>query len=229
MTDLWELINQKLHAIVDRALNARSLALYDGYLRDVEAYVDQVEDSAARMYAGAEANKRRLTQYEAEIVSMDARVDELILAGDDDAARMLQADLDAKRELAATTRAQIANQEADYRRLLAGREESKERLELMRGERPAVESLMAVIRAGQLVESIELTLGSLAQLGRESAIGEIAAGIQRRLYEAEARWQMAAASLEVDRASVEAEKAQVEDQLAERVKRLGLDEGDAPE
>jgi hypothetical protein len=80
--------------------------------------------------------------------------------------------------------------------------------------------------AGELVEKIELTLGSIARLGDESAAGRIAAGIQQRFDEAELRWQMAAADLAADQALAESEEAQVESQLAERMRRLGLDESD---
>lgn len=226
MTGLWEKINQRLYAIVDRALNAHSLTLYDRYVRDVEAYRLQIEDSAARMYSGIEANKRRLVRHEDEAHLLSNRVDELALAGDQEMARLLQMEMDVKRELVATTRAQIANGQADYQQLLTGRQETRERLELMRGERPAVESLLAVIRAGELIESVELTLASLAQLGKESAIGELAGGIQRRLDMAEARWQMAAVDLGIDAASAAAKEARVADQLAERMRRLGLDESE---
>ena len=224
MASLWEKINQKLHAIVDRALNAHSLALYDQYVRDVEAYGRQVEDSAAAMYAGIQANTRRLVQHQATQRNLEGQVDKLLLAGDGEAARTLQGDLGALQQLVAATQAQIVHQDADYRRLLAGRQETRERLQLMRGERPAVESLLATVRAGELIERVELTLGNLAQLGADSAAGRIASGIQRRFDEAQARWQMAAASIGVDAASVEAEKSQIEDQLAERMRRLGLDE-----
>ena len=224
MTSLWEQIRVKLHTIVDRALDAQSLSLYDQYLRDVEAYGRQVEDSAATMYAGVQANRRRLAQYEAEIVNLDRRVDELMLAGDEETTRLLQGDLAARQELVATTRAQIAHQEADYQRLLTGRVETRERLEVMHGERSAVEGLMALLRAEKLIENIQLTLGGLAQLGQESAIGRTAAGILGRFDEAEARWQLAAARAGLDSATLAAESAQIEDQLAERMRRLGLDE-----
>ena len=223
MASLWERISQKLHAIVDRALDARSLALYDQYIRDVEAYRTQIEESAARMYAGIQANKRRLVQAENTERRLDGRVDQLILAGDETAARIARSDLEIQHQLVATTRAQIANQEVDYNRLLGGRRETRERLGVIRGERPAVESLLAVVQAGELVEKIELTLGSLARLGEESAAGRIAAGIQSRFDEVEVRWQLTAADLAADRALVESEKAQVESQLAERMHRLGLD------
>ncbi len=226
MLSLWERISQKLHAIVDRALEARSLALYDQYIRDVEAYGHQVEESAARIYAGIEANKRRLVKAEETERNLAYRLERLTGVGDDSSKRIAQGDLDVQRQLLATTRAQIANQEVDYRRLLNGRQETRERLVLIRNERPAVESLLAVVRAGELVEKIELTLGSLARLGDESAAGRIAAGIQGRFDEAEIRWQMAAADLAADQALVESETAQVESQLAERMRRLGLDESD---
>ncbi len=226
MTSLWEKINQKLHEIVDRALNARSLQLYDQYVRDVEAYRQQIEDSAAAMYAGIEANKRRLEKYFAEAQTLNARVDDYVLAGKQDTARWLQGDLTAQEELITTTQNQIANQDADYQRLLTGRQETQERLQLMRGERPAVESLMAMIRAGELIESIELTLGSLAQLGPESGMGQVAAGIMQKFDKAEARWQMAAAKLDVDQVSMATEQVQIDDQLDERMRRLGIDESE---
>lgn len=226
MTSLWEKINQKLHEIVDRALNARSLQLYDQYIRDVEAYRHQIEDSAATMYAGIQANQRRLARYRKELQTLNARIDEYVLAGQQDTARLLQGDLTVKQELVETTQNQILNQEADYQRLLTGRQETKERLQLMRGERPAVESLMAMLRAGELIENIELTLGSLAQLGQESTVGQVAADILQRFDEAEARWQMAAVKLGVDQVSEETEKAQIDSQLAERMRRLGIDENE---
>lgn len=224
MLSLWEKISQRLHAIVDRALEAHSLALYDQYVRDVEAYGRQIEESAATMYAGIQANKRRLVRHEEEAERLDRRIDELILAGEQDQARLLQGDLEVQQELVATTRRQIANQEADHRRLLVGRTETGERLQLMRGERPGVESLLAMVRAGQLMEQIELTLAGLAQLGEESAAGRIAAGIQRRFDEAELRWQMATADEQADAALEAAEESQVSDQLSERMRRLGLEE-----
>jgi phage shock protein A len=226
LASLWERVNQRLHEIVDRALEAQSLALYDQYLRDVEAYGQQIEESAATMYAGIQANKRRLERHEGELARLASRVDAALAAGESDRARLLQADLAVQQELVETTRNQIANQEADRQRLLAGREETRERLRTMQAERPSVEALMAMIRAGRLAEQIEITLGSLAQLGAESAAGRVASGIQQRLDEAEARWQMVAGSLGIDPASVATEKAQLDDQLAERMRRLGLDQGE---
>jgi phage shock protein A len=226
LASLWERVNQRLHEIVDRALEAQSLALYDQYLRDVEAYGQQIEESAATMYAGIQANKRRLERHEGELARLASRVDAALAAGESDRARLLQADLAVQQELVETTRNQIANQEADRQRLLAGREETRERLRTMQAERPSVEALMAMIRAGRLAEQIEITLGSLAQLGAESAAGRVASGIQQRLDEAEARWQMIAGSLGIDPASVATEKAQLDDQLAERMRRLGLDQGE---
>lgn len=224
MSSLWEKINRKLHEIVDRALDAHSLSLYDQYLRDVEAYGRQVEKSAARIYAGVQANKRKLVQHEVELAQLDAGVDRRLSAGDAEVAHILQGDLEVKRELVATTRNQIANQESDFQRLLAGRQETQERLQVLRDERPAVESLMAVVRAGELIEQIELTLGSLAQLGESSAAGKTAAGILRRFDESEARWQLSAARLGLEQASLEVEQSRIEDQLAERMRRLGLDD-----
>jgi phage shock protein A len=226
LASLWERVNQRLHEIVDRALEAQSLALYDQYLRDVEAYGQQIEESAATMYAGIQANKRRLERHEEELARLASRVDAALAAGESERARLLQADLAVQQELVETTRNQIANQEADRQRLLAGREETRGRLQTMQAERPSVEALMAMIRAGRLAEQIEITLGSLAQLGSESAAGRVAIGIQQRLDEAEARWQMVAGSLGIDPASVATEKAQVDDQLAERMRRLGLDQGE---
>ena len=221
--DLWERISRKLHEIVDRALQAHSITLYDQYIRDVEAYREQVEDSAARMYAGFQANKRRLATYEIEQQAMEQRLDTLLTAGDEDAARIAQIDLDAKRGLVETTRAQIAHQEADYQRLLNGRQETVERLQLIRNERPSVENLLAVVRAGQLMEQIELTLNGLMNLGNESSAGQMAAGLWQRFDEAETRWQQARVSLGIDEASVAAEKAQIDAQLNERLRRLGLE------
>ena len=224
MTSLWEKINIKLHSIVDRALNARSLALYDQYIRDVEAYRNQIEKSAAIMYAGIQANKRRIIRHQEIMQQMEHRVDDLLLDGDEEHARIAQQDLVVKKDLVASTEAQIFNQEVDYQRLLSGRQETRERLEIVQGERPAVENLLAIVRAGELVEQIELTLAGLSGLDDVSPAGKIASRLLSRFSEAEVRWQLAAVSLGADQASIEAERIQIDDQLAERMRRLGLDE-----
>jgi phage shock protein A len=225
---LWERVNQRLHEVVDRALDAQSLALYDQYLRDVESYGRQIEESAATMYAGIQANRRRLERHEAELARLTARVDGSLAAGEVEQARLRQADLAIQQELVETTRGQIVNQEADRQRLLGGREEAFHRLQLMEAERPSVEALLAMIRAGRLAEQIELTLAGLAQLGAESAAGRVASGIRQRLDEAEARWQLVAGRLGIDPGAEAVEEAQVGDQLAERMRRLGLDPDERP-
>jgi phage shock protein A len=223
LASLWETINQKLHAIVDQALQQHSLALYDQYIRDVEAYRRQVEESAAMLYAGIQANRRRLEQHQATSASLDARLNRLLVQGDQDAARLAQIDLQVQQELVNTTQAQIAHQEEDYHRLLAGRQETQDRLTVSQAERPAVENLMAVIQATRLMEQIELTLAGLAGLGEGSAAGQMAAGLLQRFDAAEARWQMAASRIGIDAVAQQVEQAQIDDQLAERIRRLGLD------
>jgi archaellum component FlaC len=215
-------IGRKLHAIVDRALENSSVALYDQSLRDMEDYIVHVEEAAVGMKAAAEGNKRRLAQYQSEVDILDTRLNQLTAEDQAEQAQRVQQALNVKRQQIADTQAQIERQEEQHKALVHNWETLKERLRVLQGERGSVVALLTLARAERTIGNIEHTLGGLADLGTHSQIGAMAGHILQRLDEAEARLALVDVDAEVARAAAAIEEARVEEQLVERRRRLGM-------
>ena len=215
-------ISDKLHAIVDRALENSSVALYDQSLRDMEDYILHVEEASVSMKAAAEGNKRRLAQYQSEVDILDTRLNQLTTEGQTDQTQRVQHALNIKQQLLTDTQAQIERQEEQHEALVHNWQTLKERLRVLQGERGSVVALLALANAEHTIDSIEYTLGSLAGLSTHSEIGTMAGHILQRLDEAEARLALVDVDAEVARAASAIEEARVEEQLVERRRRLGM-------
>jgi len=223
---LWqewkEKISSSLHTIVDRALESSSVALYDQSLRDMESYINSVEEAAVSMKAAAEGNKRRLAQYRSEAEILKTHLDQLLAKGMTEKAARTQQALNIKQKQIAETQAQIERQEGQHETLTLNRQILKERLQVLQGERGSVVALMTMARAERAISSFEYTLNSLAGLGGHSKTGVMADHILQRLNEAEARLALVDVDTELSQAIESIEEARVEEQLGERLRRLGL-------
>lgn len=226
MASIWqewkEKIGDRLHAIVDRALENSSVALYDQSLRDMEDYIRYVEEAAVSMKAAAESNKRRLAQYQSEAEILEIRLNQLLSEDHADQTQKVQQALNIKQGQIADTQAQIERQEGQHVALTHNWQMLKERLRVLQGERGSVVALVARAKAERAISSIEYTLGSLAGLGAHSEIGVMAGHILQRLDEAEVRLALVDVDAEVAQAAAAIEAARVEEQLEERRRRLGL-------
>lgn len=226
MTLAWqewkEKIGGKLHAIVDRALENSSVALYDQSLRDMEDYIRHVEEAAVSMKAAAEGNKRHLAQYQSEAGILDTRLNQLLAESQAEQTPRVQQALNIKQGQIAETQEQIERQEEQHAALAHNWQMLKERLRVLQGERGSVVTLVALARAERAISGIECTLGGLTSLGDNSKVGVMAGHILQRLDEAEARLALVDVDAEVALAAAAIEEAQVEEQLVERRRRLGL-------
>jgi phage shock protein A len=226
MVSAWqewtEKIGTKLHAIVDRALENSSVALYDQSLRDMEDYIHHVEEAAISMKAAAEGNKRHMAQYQSEAEILDTRLNQLLMQNQTEQSHRVQQALNIKRQQIANTQVQIERQEEQHDALVHNWQMLKERLRVLQGERGSVVALVARANAERAISSIEYTLGGLTRLGSDSEIGTMAGHILQRLDEAEARLELVDVDAEVARAAAAIEEVRVEEQLEERRRRLGL-------
>ena len=217
-----EKISGELHAIVDRALESSSVALYDQSLRDMETYINSVEEAAVIMKAAAEGNKRRLAKYRSEAEILTTHLDQLLAKGETEEAQKTQQALNIKQKQIAGTQTQIERQEGQHEALMHNRQTLKERLQVLQGERGSVMALMTMAKAERAISSFEYTLNSLAGLGSHTKTGVMADHILQRLNEAEARLALVDVDTELTRAIESIEEARVEEQLAKRLRRLGL-------
>ena len=226
MTFSWQewksKIGEKLHVIVDRALENSSVALYDQFLRDMEDYIDHIEEAAVSMSAAAEGNKRHLIRHQSEAKILETRLTQLLAEEQTEQIQQVQQALNIKHQQIADTQTRIERQEGQHLALAHNWEALKGRLEVLRGERGSVVALVAKTKAERIIANIEYTLDGLAGLDAHSEIGIMAGQIIERLDKAEARLSLVDIDTTVAQAATAIEETRVEEQLVERRLRLGL-------
>jgi phage shock protein A len=214
------LISANLHAMVDSALKANSLAVFDEYIRQAENNLDALEDAAATVGGNVKTLARKVEQYQADATKQDADIDALLRQGKEDLATAVQAKLNTTNKLLAQYKADHEKTQAEYQKLMDSKLKLEAKLTTIKQEREEMQALL------DLAKSKERTIGAIRSLKDLEGVGDadiarITEGIRSRLDKAEARTEIESSRLEsqVDEALG---KAELDMQLSERKKRLGL-------
>jgi phage shock protein A len=91
------LISANLHDMVDKALEANSVAVMKQYIRDAESNLDALEDAAATVGGEVKTLERKYKEYKQKADKLDRNVDALIMQGKTDLARAAQTELNTTR------------------------------------------------------------------------------------------------------------------------------------
>jgi len=214
------LISASLHAMVDKALKANSLAVFDEYIRQAENNLDALEDAAATVGGNVKTLARKVEQYMADAAKQDADIDALLKQGKEDLAAAVQAKLNTTSKLLAQYQADHTKTQSEYQKLLDAKLKLEAKLTTIKQEREEMQALL------DLAKSKERTIGAIRSLKDLEGVGDadiarITESIRSRLDQADARAEIETSRLEsqVDEALG---KAELDIQLAERKKRLGL-------
>jgi len=93
------LISANLHAMVDRALEANSVAVMKQYIRDAEGNLAELEEAAATVGGEVKTLERRYLEYKKKSDGLDRNIDMLLMQGKTDLARAAQNELNSARRL----------------------------------------------------------------------------------------------------------------------------------
>ena len=219
------LINANLHSIVDRALEANSVKVMDEYIRQAEKNLDALEDSAATVGGTVKTLKRKHEEFAAAAEKLDRDIDTLLMRGKQELAAAAQSDLNTKQELAQEYYEQWQQQEKQYQQILTMHRQLQGKLVAIRQEREQLLALMELAEAKKVATKTIKSLDGLATTN-DDQINSMADKIRMRLDQEDARLDMATRNLsdEIDSAIGDTE---VDIQLQERMKRLGIEGGDA--
>ena len=214
------LISANLHALVDSALKANSVAVMDEYIRQAENNLEALEVAAATVGGSVKTLKRKYEDYSAQAAKLDRDIDTLLTQNRDDLASAAQAKLNTTQRLAEDYKEQWERQQAEYQNLMDARLKLEAKLTTIKQER---EELLALL---ELAKSKELTIKTIKSLDDVVGIGDadvarIGESIRARLDKAQAKSEMLASRLDEQMDEV-LEKGSLDNQLAERKKRLGL-------
>ena len=101
------LISANLHAMVDRALEANSVAVMKQYIRDAEGNLAELEEAAATVGGEVKTLERRYLEYKKKSDGLDRNIDMLLMQGKTDLARAAQNELNSARRFPSSAPARM--------------------------------------------------------------------------------------------------------------------------
>jgi phage shock protein A len=216
------LISANLHALVDRALEANSVKVLDEYIRQAERNLDALEDAAATVGGTVKTLKRKYDEFSAATEKLDRDIDTLLVKGKTELAAAAQADLNNKQQLAQEYYEQWQQQQTEYQRLMDARLKLQAKLNTIREEREHLKALIELAEAKKVTVTAIKSLDDLAGVGDED-IRRLGDSIRTRLDQEEARLAMHTTGLQ-EQLDAAIGGSLIDEQLAERRRRLGLEE-----
>jgi phage shock protein A len=216
------LISANLHEMVDKALEANSVAVLKQYTRDAEKNLDELEDAAATVGGEVKTLERKYNDYKKKGDQLDRNIDTLVMQGKTDLARAAQSELNTTRRLQEQYHEQWIRQQREYELLLNARLKLQARLVTIRQEQQELEALMELAKSKEATVKAIKSLDDLAGVG-DSDIARMSESIRSRLDKATAASEMYAGSLDTQMDDALG-SAEIDLQLEERKRRLGLAE-----
>ncbi|MCK6628827.1 MAG: PspA/IM30 family protein [Anaerolineae bacterium] len=216
------LIKANLHAMVDRALDANSVAVLDEYIRQAENNLDDLEDALVTIKGQVKTLQRKYETFQAEAEALDRDIDRLLSLGKEDLAMAAQSQYNTKADLAEEYRKQFEQQKGEADKLAEARLKLEARLRTIRQEREHVLGLLELAKTKEIAAKSMKSLDALEGVG-DSDISRVADKIRERLDRADAEVEMRAGRLNNQMDQVLG-KDRLDSQLAERRRRLGLDQ-----
>lgn len=214
------LLSANLHSMLDKALQANSLAVLDEYIRQAQNSLDDLEDAAATVGGQVKTLKRKAEEFEKKSQKLDHDIDMLLQRGKEELAIAAQRKLNSVQEMSKEYQEQWERQQKEYQTLLDARLKLEAKLTEIRQEREQLQALLELAKAKELTSKSLRSLDDLAGVG-DADIARIADSIRARLDKAATQTEIRASRLdeEMDRLL---ETGEIEGQLEARKRRLGL-------
>lgn len=214
------LISANLHAMVDSALQANSVAVLDEYIRRAEKDLENLEDATVTVGGTVKTMKRKHDEITAAVEKLDRDIDTLLTRSKNDLAAAAQADLNSKQQLAQDYYEQWQQSQGEYQKMLDAKLKLEAKLQTIRQEREHLKELLKLAEAKATTTKAIKSISDAAGVGDEE-ISKLADAIRSRLDQEDAKLEMSQQRLS-DQVEEVLEKDAIDAQLEERKKRLGL-------
>ena len=214
------LIQANLHDMVDRALEANSVAVMKQYIRDAENNLDELEDATATVGGEVKTLERKYREHKKRGDELDRNIDLLLMQGKADLAAAAQTELNTTRRLQEQYQEQWIRQQKEYETLKSARLKLEAKVRMIREEQREMESLLKLAKSKEVTVKTIKSLDDLDGVS-DSDIARLRDSIRDRIDKADAYSELYADRLDtqLDEALGSAE---VDLQLEERKRRLGL-------
>jgi phage shock protein A len=220
LSKVQTLISANLHAMVDSALKANSMAVFDQYVREVDDNLESLREAEVTVGGELKTFRRKKVDQEQKAAELDRNIDIFLREGKEDLALAAQSRLNTVSRLLQSYEETVERQEKELQSLKDARLKLEAKLTSVKQEREELQALLDLARSKELTAKTIKSLDDLMGSG-DADIARVAEGIRARLDKASARSEMLAGSLETQMDQV-LEKSTLEAQLAERKSRLGL-------
>ncbi|MGQ9599220.1 MAG: PspA/IM30 family protein [Anaerolineae bacterium] len=214
------LISANLHAMVDSALKANSLAVFDQYVREVEDNLENLKDAVATVGGEVKTLQRKKADLDQQAAELDRNIDIFLREGKEELALAAQSRLNSINRLIQNYEEMLQRQESELQNLKDARLKLEAKLTTVKQEREELQALLDLARSKEITVRTIKSLDDLMGAG-DADIARVAEGIRARLDKATAQSEMLASSLDAQMDQV-LERSALESQLAERKARLGL-------
>jgi len=214
------LIQANLHDMVDKALEANSVAVMKQYIRDAEDNLDDLEDATATVGGEVKTLERKYNEYKKKGDKLDRNIDMLLMQGKTDLAGAAQNELNSTRRMQEQYHEQWVRQEREYESLKNARLKLEAKLVTIRQEQKEMEALLQLAKSKEITVKTMKSMDDLMGVG-DGDIARLGESIQRRLDKASASSELYADSLDSQMDDVLG-KTEIDLQLEERKRRLGL-------
>jgi len=220
LSKVQTLISANLHSLVDSALKANSVAVFDEYIRQADNNLNDLQDALVTVRGQVKTLQRKYEGFKAEADQLDADVNRLLQLGKEDLAVAAQSQYNSKQELAQEYKEQVDKQQAEADKMDNARLKLEAKLTTIRQEREHLIALLELAKTKEIASKTIRSLDDLQGVG-DADIARMGEQIRSRLDRADAEMEVEATGLETQIDEVLG-KERLTDQLAERKRRLGL-------
>ena len=211
------LISASLHSIVDNALRANSLEVFDEYIRQAERSIEAFKETMIDLGASVKMLKRKYEEAADDAAKLDLTVDQLIKQGKDTLAKITLSKLNQQTEIAHTYQKQLKRQSDTYQLLYDLIAVLQAKVEMLHTERQQVAVLLQLLKSKQIAAKSIKEVQTIAD-GRTK---ELVEDVKSRLDQADARLEVATSRLS-DQIDAEVDNEELNTQLEARRAKLGL-------
>lgn len=211
------LVTASLNSIVDQALQANSLSVFDEYIRQAEASMDTLDETMVALLGTVKTLKRKYDEAANEAAQLDMQVDEALKAGKTLVAKTIQLHLNQHLQVAETYKDQYDKQSSTYTMLKDIRETLQAKVEMLDSQRDQVATLLQLVQSKQIVAKSIKDVQSIA----DDRAGQIVEKVRTQLDTADARLEVATNRLSTQM-DAEIGDADLNAQLEARRAKLGL-------
>src|SRR5258708_33392574 len=211
------LVMATLHGLVDQALRANSLAVFDEYIRDAERSMETLKGALVDLKATIQTLKARYEEAANEAARLDMQIDASLQADKPMLAKVGQSRLNHQLDIAKTYQEQYQKQTATYNMLVEVMQVLQAKVEVLHSQRQQVATLLELVKSKKVVAKSIKDVEAIA----DDRSARIIEDIKTELDSADARLEAASSRLS-SQIEQEIGDATLNAQLEARRQKLGL-------